>query len=145
MSVTPATIAVALGVATPDSGSIQEQQWYLWIDDATMLIEHRAEQVGVAFDTIDQVKVDYVVREAVVAQVKKPDDATQVTIQVDDAMSTKSYKSGRGRVTILDDWWTILGLTDPSGAFSLDMAPDICRPLPNDWFPTTTDDWRGWP
>lgn len=130
MAVTPATIAVALGVAAPESGSIQQQQWGLWIDDATMLIELRAEQVGVDFDSIDEVKVDYVVREAVVAQVKKPDDATQVTIQVDDAMSTRSYRSGRGRVTILDDWWNILGLTDPSGAFAIDMVPTSTMHLP---------------
>lgn len=145
MTVTPATIAVALGVTAPDPDSTQDLQWQLWITDALMLIEMRAEQVGVVFADIDEIKLDYVVREAVVAQVKKPDDATQVTIQVDDAMSTKSYKSGRGRVTILDDWWLLLGLTDPSGAFSLDMAPDLYSFMPLDWFPTTTDDWRGWP
>lgn len=145
MSVTPATIAVALGVAAPESDSIQEKQWFLWIDDATMLIEMRAEQVGVLFSSIDQMKVDYVVREAVVSQVKKPDDATQVSITVDDGTSSRSYRSGKGRVNILDEWWTLLGLTDPSGAFSLDMAPDLYRLPPDDWFPTTTDDWRGWP
>ncbi|WP_341945656.1 hypothetical protein [Microbacterium sp. LWH11-1.2] len=145
MAVTPATIAVALGVPAPDSGSTQEQQWGMWIDDATMLIELRAEQVGVEYDSIDEVKVDYVVRQAVVSHVQKPDDATQVTIQVDDAMSTKSYKSGKGRVSILDEWWALLGLSGSSGAFSLDMAPDVCFPAPSDWFPVTTDDWRGWP
>lgn len=142
MAVTPATIAVALGVTAPDPGSTTDQQWDLWIDDATMLIESRAAQLGVV--TIDPIKLDYVVREAVVAHVKKPDDATQVTVQVDDGMTSKSYKSGRGRVTILDEWWVLLGLTDMSGAFALDMAPDVYRLPPDDWFPTTTDDWRGW-
>lgn len=145
MAVTPATIAVALGVAAPEPGSIQEQQWDLWIDDATMLIQLRADQVGVQFGAIGEAKVDYVVREAVVAQVKKPDDATQVSITVDDGTTSRSYRSGKGRVAILDEWWSLLGLTDPSGAFSLDMAPELSRTPPWDWFPTTTDDWRGWP
>lgn len=122
MSVTPEKIAVAMGVAAPDPGSIQWQQWSLWIDDAGMLIETRAEQVAVPFDSIDEAKLDYVIREAVVAHVKKPDDATQVTVQVDDAMTSKSYRSGKGRVSILDEWWQLLGLTDSSGAFAIDMV-----------------------
>lgn len=122
MIVTPATIAVALGVAAPEPGSIQDQQWGLWIDDATMLIETRAMQLDIAFDDIGEAKLGYVIREAVVAQVKKPDDATQVTISVDDASTSRSYRSGKGRVTILDEWWTLLGLTDPSGAFAIDMV-----------------------
>lgn len=145
MAVTPATIAVALGVTAPESGSITEQQWQLWIDDATMLIENRATLLDILPEAIGEAKFDYVVREAVVAQVKKPDDATQVSITVDDATTMRSYRSGKGRVQILDEWWTLLGLTDPSGAFSLDMAPDLYRRAPGDWFPTTTDDWRGWP
>ncbi|MDQ0726813.1 hypothetical protein [Microbacterium sp. W4I20] len=121
MAVTPATIAVALGVAAPESGSITEQQWVLWIDDATMLIENRATQLDINLDDIGEAKLDYVVREAVVAQVKKPDDATQVSITVDDGTTSRSYRSGKGRVQILDEWWTLLGLTDPSGAFAIDM------------------------
>lgn len=120
MAVTPSMIAVALGVPAPDSGSITEQQWNLWISDAQMLIEAR--RVSLAVATIDAAKVDYVVREAVVSQVKKPDDATQVTVSVDDGSTSKSYRSGKGRVTILDEWWVLLGLTDPKGAFSLDMT-----------------------
>ncbi len=145
MTVTPNTIAVALGVPAPDPASAQFQQWGLWIDDAEMLITARAEQLGIDVGSIDEVKLDYVIREAVVSQVKKPDDATQVSITVDDATTSKSYRSGKGRVTIQDEWWLLLGLTDPSGAFSVDMAPDFCRPAPDLWFPVTTDDWRGWP
>lgn len=130
MAVTPATIAVALGVAAPQPGSVTEQQWDLWIDDATMLIELRAEQVGVAFESIGEAKLDYVVREAVVAQVKKPDDATQVSITVDDGTTSRSYRSGKGRVAILDEWWMLLGLTDPSGAFSIDLVPSSTMHLP---------------
>ena len=130
MAVTPASIAVALGVAAPEAGSIQEQQWQLWIDDATMLIENRAEQLGIDPIDIGEAKFDYVVREAVVSQVKKPDDATQVSITVDDATTSRSYRSGKGRVAILDEWWTLLGLTDPSGAFSIDMVPTSTMHLP---------------
>jgi hypothetical protein len=123
MAVTPANIATALGVAAPEPDSIQDQQWQLWIDDATMLIENRAAQLDIDPISIGEAKFDYVVREAVVSQVKKPDDATQVTVQVDDGMTSKAYRSGKGRVTILDEWWTLLGLTDPSGAFGIDMVP----------------------
>lgn len=120
MSVTPAMLAVALGQAAPESGSVTEQQWMMWINDAEMLIDTRQATVGA--ETPDQVKLDYVVREAVVAHIKRPDDATQVTIAVDDGSSSRSYQSGKGRVVILDEWWALLGLSLSSGAFSLDMV-----------------------
>ena len=125
MTVTPENIAVAMGVTAPEPDSIQWQQWSLWIDDATMLIENRAEQLDTDPATIGEIKFDYVVRESVVAHIKKPDDATQVSVQVDDGMTSKSYRSGKGRVTILDEWWVLLGLTDPSGAFAIDMVPGV--------------------
>lgn len=120
MAVTPNMIAVALGQTAPEPESITAQQWELWISDAEMLIESRVELLGVE-TPIDEAKLDYVIREAVVAHIKKPDDATQVVISVDDGSSSKSYRSGKGRVTILDEWWTFLGLTNPSGAFAIDM------------------------
>lgn len=124
MTVTPEKIAVALGVTAPETDSITWQQWSLWIDDATMLIENRAEKLDIDPATIGEAKLDYVIREAVVAQVKKPDDATQVTISVDDASTSKSYQSGKGRVTILDEWWAMLGLVETDeGAFAIDMVP----------------------
>ena len=123
MAVTPAMLAVALGLAAPETGSITEQQWALWIDDANMLIDLRMEKLAVE-GPLDVAKRDYVVREAVVAHIRKPDDATDVTISVDDATSIRRYQSGKGRVTILDEWWSILGLVEPStGAFALDMVP----------------------
>jgi hypothetical protein len=121
MAVTPNMLAVALGQAAPGIGSITDEQWSLWISDAEMLIEAR--RVAVAPDlVIDEAKFDYVVRESVVAHIKKPDDATQVSISVDDGSTSKSYKSGKGRVTILDEWWLFLGLTETNGAFSVDMV-----------------------
>lgn len=128
MSVTPAMIAVALGVTAPEPGSITEQQWELWISDAEMLIQTRVDQLGVPDP--DAAKLDYVVREAVVAHVRRPDDATQVTISVDDGSSSKTYRSGKGRVVILDEWWALLGLTEPDGAFSIDTAPNVSLHLP---------------
>jgi hypothetical protein len=122
MTVTPENIAVAMGVAAPEQDSITWQQWELWIDDATMLIDNRATQLDIPIEDIDEAKLDYVIREAVVAHVKKPDDATQVTVSVDDGSTSRSYRSGRGRVAILDEWWNLLGLTDPSGAFAIDMV-----------------------
>lgn len=123
MAVTPETIAVALGQATPPEGSPLWGQWEMWIADALMLIEARAELVGKPIEDIDQVKLDYVVREAVAAHVRRPDDATTVQVSVDDASSSKTYKSGSGLVAIRDQWWVLLGLVERSGAFAFDMAP----------------------
>lgn len=122
MAVTPATIAVSLGRTTPEPGSVTEQQWQMWIDDALMLIDVRKTQLEIE-EALDPSAVDYVVREAVSAQVRRPDDATQVTVSVDDASTSKTYRSGRGRVEIIDEWWALLGLTPPTGgAFSISMV-----------------------
>lgn len=123
MTVTPAVIAVKLGRAAPESGSITEQQWQMDIDDAVMLIENRAEELDIDMDTISEMKLDYVVREAVVAYIKRPDDATQISVTVDDGTTARTYQSGKGRIEILDEWWRMLGLVDPeeSGAFGIDM------------------------
>ena len=121
MTVSVDTIALALGIATPPTGSVQQQQWDLFIQDALMLIETR--RVQLEADAPDAAKVDYVVRQAVVEHIRHPDDATQVTISVDDASTSKTYRSSRGRVTIQDEWWTLLGLSGESGgAFALDMG-----------------------
>lgn len=117
-TVTPATIAVAVGQDAPTG--TKAAQWQVWIDDALMLIDTRAAEEGV---TPPQKILDYVIREAVVSQVKKPDDATQVTVQVDDGMTQKSYKSSSGRVKILDEWWDLLGVVKTRGAFSIDLIP----------------------
>ena len=125
MSVTPAGIAVALGLDAPAGDSPKWAQWSLWITDAEMLIETRRMQVDESLE-IDETKRDYVVREAVVAQVRRPDDATQVTKAVDDGSVTKTYRSARGRVEILDEWWTLLGLAPQGGgAYAVDTAPRV--------------------
>lgn len=121
MTVTPANIAVALGKTAPEPGSVTEQQWKMWITDAVMLIEDRRARLPAK--VIDEAKRDYVVREAVVAHVRKPDDATQVTVATDDSSMSRTYQSGKGRVMILDEWWELLGLEadSGSGAFAIDM------------------------
>ena len=129
MSVTPEMLAVALGQAAPEPDSVTDLQWKMWIDDALMLIEARRISLGESFQP-DEAKLDYVVRQAVVAHIKRPDDATQVTIAVDDGSSSRSYQSGKGRVVILDEWWALLGLSETSGAFSIDMVGGSAVHLP---------------
>lgn len=127
---TPDEIAVALGRAAPATGSSEYDQWMMWIDDARLLIESRLGDP----DLLDQAKLAYVIREAVVAQVRRPDDATQVAVSVDDGSVSRTYRSSSGRVEIRDEWWSLL---DPDGgesgkAFGIDTAgsstvhADIC-------------------
>ena len=119
-TITPGAIAVAMGQAAPDSGSVTEQQWLMWITDALMLIQTRVDELEAVEADIDQARLDYVIREAVVAQVKRPDSATQVTVSVDDASTSKTYRSSTGRLDIIDEWWALLGLT-PSGGGAFDI------------------------
>lgn len=121
-TIDPAKIAVALGQSAPASGSPAEAQWRMWIEDALMLVQVRADSVTPA-PTIDQARLDYVIREAVVAQVRRPDDATQVTVSVDDGSTSRTYSSGRGRVTMSDEWWALLGLASTGGGvFAIDTV-----------------------
>lgn len=129
MTVTPSTIAVALGVTAPEEDAPTWNQWALWITDAYMLIEIRIDEVDPDPEP-DEAKVDYVVREAVVAHIQHPEDSTQVTVSIDDGSTSKSYKSGKGRVNIIDDWWALLGLTPAEGAFSIDTVPQTGVHLP---------------
>jgi hypothetical protein len=67
----------------------------------------------------------------VTSHVRRPDNATQVTVSVDDGSTSKTYRSGRGRVEIVDEWWSLLGLTPPTGgAFSVDMVGSSSLHLP---------------
>lgn len=117
MAVTPDTIATALG--RDAEGAAEESQWTMWIDDALLLIEDRLGDPA----ELDQAKLDYVVREAVVAHVRNPDDATQVSISVGEASTSKSYRSSSGRVTIREEWWAMLSPDeDDGGAFTIDTV-----------------------
>ena len=122
MAVTTDTIATALGVAVPSPTSPQAAQWQMWISDALMLIDARKAEMGVT-GALDPARLDYVVREAVTAQVRRPDDATQVSVSVDDGNVSRTFRSGTGRVSIRDEWWALLGLGGSVGqAFAIDTV-----------------------
>lgn len=125
MAVTVDTIAVAQGRTAPAEGTPERAQWDMWIADAVRSIERRAERQGVTMDSLNAEDVDYVVREAVVDHIKHPDDATQVTVAVDDTNMSRTYRSGRGRVTILPEWWELLFPTTASRrGFEIDTMPN---------------------
>lgn len=124
MAVTPENIAVALGRTVPDDESPEYLQWEMWISDALMLIQARITSLALEditdLDDLDETQLDYVVREAVVAQVRRPDDATTVDVRVDDGAVARTYRSSAGRVTIRSEWWDLLFPSDStSGAFSI--------------------------
>ena len=127
-TVTPWDVAVALGRAAPESDSPEFAQWGMWITDALMLIQARADELSVT--TVDASRLNYVIREAVVAMARRPDDATQVTVSIDDGSTSKTYRSGAGRVTILDQWWRLLGLAALSGAFTLELVGSSVTHIP---------------
>lgn len=142
-TVDPDKIAIALGVAEPEDGGTVFKQWELWIGDALMLIQDRVTVLAVDESSIDQAKLDYVLREAVVTHVKRPDDATQVTVSVDDGSSSRTYRSGKGRVSITDEGWALLGLTPRTGrAFEVDTIPESAGVYGTDYWwstPVTTE------
>lgn len=119
MAVDTGTIATALG--RDATSTTEELQWDMWISDARMLIAARLGDL----DELDQAVLDYVVREAVVLRVRRPDDATQITVSVNDASTSRTYKAGSGRVVILDEWWDLLAPTSSTGkAFEVDTIPE---------------------
>lgn len=142
-TVTPAVIATELGRSAPPTTN--EAQWQQWIDDAVFLIDRRVTRLGHT-DPLDPESVDYVVRHAVAAQVRRPDDATQVTVSVDDGSTSKLFRSSAGRVSILDEWWDILGLSSSTSgkAFEVDTMPaDAAGFHGTDYLWVTTTD-RTW-
>ena len=92
----------------------EQRQVPLWIEDAEAAIERRMSRLGVSqVDVNDRVRV---VQKAVTAMARRPDDATRVDIAVDDARVGKTYSSSTGEVTIKDEWWDELGLTEPGAS-----------------------------
>lgn len=121
MAVTIADIAVALGREVPEVGSVEAQQWEMWVSDALLLIEARLGDPAL----LSQANLDYVVREAVAAQVRRPDDATSVEVAVDDGRVARRYSSSRGRVFIRDEWWQLLDPNGKKGAYTIDLASSV--------------------
>ena len=129
MAVTPATIAAELGHVTPEPTDPTSAQWAQWISDALYLIRKRP---GLVFADLDPEDVDYVVRQAVVRHVRRPDDATRVAVSVDDGSVSKTYRSSRGRIEILDEWWALLMPTGTTTrAFS--VRPSGCASTHLPW------------
>jgi len=125
MAVTPETIAEALGRTTPTAGDPVLAQWNMWIADAVRAIQRRADKLSIDVASLDVDDVDYVVREAVTDHIKHPDDATQVAVAIDDGNVSRTYRSGRGRVTILPEWWELLFPTTATRrAFEIDTMPN---------------------
>ena len=120
MAVTVNDIATMLGRTAPVQGTDEYARWQTWISDARFLIEARRKAVAPERE-LDEQTVDYVVREAVMAHVRRPDDATTVATSVDDASMQRVYRSSAGRVAILDEWWQLLGLGRGGKAFAVDM------------------------
>lgn len=101
---TPANVATTLGRPTPDA--LDYDQWALWIEDTRMLIEARLGDLG----ELVPARLDYVVREAVAAKVRRTGDtATSVTVSVDDGSVTKRYDaSPMSEADISEEWWALL-------------------------------------
>lgn len=119
MAVTPADIARELGRATPLESDVEYARYETWISDALFLIRSKLGPI----EDLDAETVDYVVRQAVVAHARRPDDATQVTIGVDDANSSRTYRTSKGRVEIIDDWWALLSPPDNTSGRAFSIRP----------------------
>lgn len=113
-------VGITIGVFDPTPEQIL--QWQMWLDDAALQISLWATRHGYA--ALDPAAVAYVTREAVAAKAKRPDSATQVDVQVDDAQVSRRYAVASGQVTILPEWWDLLTpvATNDSGAFSIRLG-----------------------
>ena len=98
---------------------LQRSQAEAWILQAETIIGARAVREGTTLNALDQGILAMVVTEAVAARVKRPDDATQVQVQIDDASSTRRYESSTGQIEILDIWWNLLFPGEIQAAFSI--------------------------
>jgi hypothetical protein len=127
VAVTYMDVATSLGRTLNADEQAQAEQW---IDDARLVIGARLGDL----DELDQDLLDYVVREAVVARIKRPDEATQVQISVDDATTSRRYERSTGTISILDEWWALLSpITDSGIGFSTRPAFEADDPLLSSW------------
>ncbi len=129
MAVTWQSVQNTLGRALT---AAQKTQAGAWIPQARILINNRAIREGTTIDQLDQATVDMVVTEAVADRLRKPDDATQVTVQVDDSQVSRRYESSTGQIRIRDEWWDLLfpSSADSAGSVPLAYTPDRPNPVP---------------
>ena len=120
VTTTPASIAVDLGRDPATLTSLDTAQFQRWIDDAAFLISERIGDL-----TPSTAALDYVIRQAVVTVAQGPTPGvTAETVQIDDGQYTTRYERAAKRVSILPEWWAMLGVTDGKGkAFSISMEP----------------------
>ena len=116
MTVQVSDIETALGRTLSATEQAQATQW---IADALLIIEARLGDTT----ALDQDRLDYVVREAVVARFRNPEGYQSESI--DDY--TYRHGSETRRVTILPEWWDLLAPARESGAFSTrpTFEPDV--------------------
>lgn len=127
MTTTTADVAVALGRPQPEVDSAERLQWDMWIRDARLEISAGPDGSSVVdLNTLDQDRLDRVIRDAVVAKLRRPDDATQVDISVDDGRVSKMYRSSTGTVTIRPEWWRFLGLASDASSFTIEPDIRVC-------------------
>ncbi|WP_143483604.1 hypothetical protein [Propionicimonas paludicola] len=100
----------------------QVSQVQMWITDAQMLIRIRADRERVDVASLDSSVVDYVVRQAVAALVKKPDAAKEVSVQVDDGQVSKKFESATGQIEITPEWWELLFPAGRGSSFSISLS-----------------------
>lgn len=120
MAATVSDIETALGRTLT---STEQEQAAQWISDALMLIGARLGDVAL----LDQDRLDYVVREAVVARFRNPEGFQSESI--DDY--TYRHGAETRRVTILDEWWNLLTPTVEGGVFS--VRPTFESDSPTYW------------
>ena len=100
----------------------QKSQATAWIRQAEIIIRARAISRHTTLEQLDPETLDYVVTEAVADRLRNPDDATQVTIQIDDGQVTKRRETATGQITIRDEWWALLFPDrNPGGAFTIPL------------------------
>lgn len=119
MSVSPQTLAVYMG--RDSLTSLDTAQLQAWIDEAFYLIGRRIPDTS----SVDSEALDYVVRQAVLTLAEQPAPGVlQESVQVDDGAVTTRYAKAPRRITILPEWWAMLGVADgkANGAFSIDMT-----------------------
>jgi hypothetical protein len=111
-TVTYQDVATSLGRTLSATEQAQVTQW---IGDAELLISARLGDLT----KLNQDRLKYVVREAVVQHALNPEGFQSETI--DDY----TYRRGTaaGRVAILDEWWELLNPTGESGAFTINPYP----------------------
>ena len=107
-SVTPESIATRLGEDPATLTPARRGQFSVLIADAVALISLREAQLGVV---PSPEVVDLIVGWAVADAASGPaDNATRVSVSVDDGSVAREYPASSRRITIRDDWWDMLGL-----------------------------------